>query len=223
MPPGSIDFALLPGDHDFKPRSLDAFYGTLGARRLPYAASVKNTRCLFLDVVSSGTGGPDFRLGADRVAWARRELKMAAVAGEDAVLFMHSYPADLRGGADELGAVLAVPHVRCVDMGNTHYNELGNDGSTTFMATRTTGQIDEGPPGFSVAVLDARCVTWRFKALDHGWPFVFITSPVNRRLNALRMAATGTAWPLGRKRASSTLSSAPTAMAGSGGSFSMLL
>ena len=32
-------------------------------------------------------------------------------------------------------------------MGHTHYNELANDGRTIFMATRSTGQIEEGPLG----------------------------------------------------------------------------
>ena len=181
--PLRLPLHVLPGDHDFKPKSLDAFYGVLGARRLPYAETVKGHRCLFLDVVSAGTGGPDFRLGADQLAWAERELEGAAAAGEAAVVFMHTYPADLRAGAERLGALLARPDVLCVDMGHTHYNELANDGGTIFMATRSTGQIEEGPPGFSIAAIDDGVVSWRFKPLDRGvWPFVLITTPADRRL-----------------------------------------
>lgn len=44
---------ILPGDHDFKPRTLDAFYDVLGADRLPNAVTVQGHRCLFLDVVSA--------------------------------------------------------------------------------------------------------------------------------------------------------------------------
>ena len=173
---------ILPGDHDFKPRTLDAFHDVLGAERLPKAVTVRGHRCLFLDVVSAGTGGPDFRLGEAQLAWAERELDEAETAGHDAVIFMHTYPADLRGGAEPLGALLARPHVACVDMGHTHYNELANDGRTIFMATRSTGQIEEGPPGFSIAAVDGRGVSWRFKTLDQAWPFVLITAPVDRRL-----------------------------------------
>ena len=212
LPPGSLDFAVLPGDnaddgtpeqfrlvrdalaalrlplhvlpgdHDFKPRSLDAFYGVLGTRRLPYAESVKGHRCLFLDVVSAGTGGPDFRLGEAQLAWAERELEAAQAAGEAAVVFMHTYPADLREGGERLGKLLARPDVLCVDMGHTHYNELANDGGTVFMATRSTGQVEEGPPGFSVAAVDGRVVSWRFKTLDAAWPLVLVTQPADRRL-----------------------------------------
>ncbi len=212
LPPGSLDFAvlpgdnaddgtaeqfqlardavaplrlplhILPGDHDFKPRSLDAYYAVLGAERLPCAFSVKGHRCLFLDVVSAGTGGSDFRLGEDQLAWVERELEVAEAAREGVAVFMHTYPADLREGAERLGALLARPQVLCVDMGHTHYNELANDGGTVFMATRSTGQVEEGPPGFSIAAIDGRVVSWRFKALDEAWPFVLVTQPADRRL-----------------------------------------
>ncbi|MGI4943555.1 MAG: metallophosphoesterase family protein [Janthinobacterium lividum] len=212
LPPGNLDFALLPGDnaddgtpeqfalvrdavaplrlplhilpgdHDFKPRSLDAYHAVLGAERLPFAVTLKGHRCLFLDVVSAGTGGPDFRLGADQLAWAGEQLQAAEAAGKGAVVFMHTYPADLREGDGALGTLLAKPQVLCVDMGHTHYNELANDGGTIFMATRSTGQVEEGPPGCSIAAVDGGVVSWRFKALDDAWPFVLVTQPADRRL-----------------------------------------
>jgi predicted phosphodiesterase len=173
---------ILPGDHDFKPRSLRAFYDVLQAERLPKAMTMHGHRCLFLDVVSAGTGGPDFRLDEAQLDWAEHELDAAEAAGQGAVIFMHTYPADLRDGAPRLGELLDRPHVMCVDMGHTHYNELANDGRTIFMATRSTGQIEEGPAGFSVAAIDGFNVSWRFKTLEQAWPLVLITSPADRRL-----------------------------------------
>lgn len=172
----------LPGDHDMKPGNLEAFHGMPGAARLPRSVRVKGHRCLFLDVVSAGAGGPDFRLSPAQLAWAERELEEAAAAGEAVAVFMHTYPADLREGADRLGAQLARSEVVCVDMGHTHYNELANDGGTIFMATRSTGQVEEGPPGFSIAAVDGGAVSWRFKPLDAAWPFVLVTWPADRRL-----------------------------------------
>ncbi len=165
-----------------KSRNLDASYGVLGVKHLPYAITAKGHRCLFLDVVSAGSGGPDFRLNADQLAWAELEIDDAAQTGINVIIFMHTYPADLREGADLLGALLARPNVMCLDMGHTHYNELANDGRTVFMATRSTGQIEEGVAGFSIAVNDGACVSWRFKPLEHAWPFVLITRPADRRL-----------------------------------------
>ena len=173
---------VLPGDHDYKPKSLDAFYEILGCRPLPYAETIKGHRCLFLDVVSAGTGGPDFRLTDDHLVWMEREIDDAAAARQDVVVFMHTYPADLTAGRSRLNELLAAEHVLCVDMGHTHYNELANDGRTIFMATRSTGQIEEGPVGFSVAAIDEGGVSWRFKPLDEAWPCVLITRPVDRRL-----------------------------------------
>ena len=212
LPPGAVDFAvlpgdnaddgtpeqfrivadavaglglklhILPGDHDFKPRSLDSYYGELGARQLPFAIEAAGHRCLFLDVVSEGSGGPDFRLGEAQLAWVERELDAAEAAGETAVIFMHTYPADLRAGGERLRAALGRRHVLCVDMGHTHYNELANDGGTIFMATRSTGQVEEGPAGFSIAAVDGGCVSWRFKSIEDAWPFVLVTRPADRRL-----------------------------------------
>lgn len=176
--PLRLPLHILPGDHDFKTKSLDAFHRLLGAPRLPYAITVKGRRCRFLDVVSAGQGGPDFRLDQAQLDWLEREI----MAAEEAVLFMHAYSADLHAGADRLCALLGKPQMCCVDMGHTHYNELANDGGTIFMATRSTGQAEEGPPGFSIAVLDGDCLSWRFKTLDHVWPCVVVTQPADRRL-----------------------------------------
>ncbi len=67
-------------------------------------------------------------------------------------------------------------------MGDTHYNELANDGRTIFMATRSTGQIEEGAAGVSIAAIDGPRVSWRFKPLEHAWPLVLITRLADRRL-----------------------------------------
>src|SRR5262249_55008478 len=70
--------------------------------------------------------------------------------------------------------------VPMVDVGHTHYNEVANDGKTIYVATRSTGQVSEGPVGFSIATLDHGVVSWKFKPLGD-WPFVMITSPPHKR------------------------------------------
>ena len=186
-----LSLHILPGDHDFKPGNLDAFHRMLDAETLPKAVIARGYRCLFLDVVSAGTGGPDFQLGDAQLDWVEGELDAAHASGQGAAVFMHTYPADLQAGAARLGALLARPHILCVDMGHTHYNELANDGGTIFMATRSTGQIEEGPPGFSIAANDGRGVSWRFKPLAEAWPFVLITHPTDRRLATTASQAAG--------------------------------
>jgi 3',5'-cyclic AMP phosphodiesterase CpdA len=121
---------ILPGDHDRKPGRLDAFYEVLAAERLPKAITVSGHRCLFLDIVSAGTGGPDFRLGPDQILWLEHELSTAERARERTVVFMHAYPADLRENAQQVHDIFSRYGVVAVDMGHTHYNELANDGRT---------------------------------------------------------------------------------------------
>jgi 3',5'-cyclic AMP phosphodiesterase CpdA len=173
---------VITGDHDMEGGGLDAFHAGLKVTPLPYAVDVQGVRCLFLDMFGPGTGGPDFRLGAEQVAWLAAELERAG--SRDCALFMHSYPADLKGEG-EAARVADLVHrgpVRLVEMGHTHYNELANDGRTVYAATRSTGQIEEGPVGYALAALDGGVVSWRFKELNRPWPFVLITAPADRRL-----------------------------------------
>ena len=110
----------IPGDHDFKPRSLDNFYRGLHVRSLPYVDEISGCRCAFLDVVSRGTGGPDFRLGAARLVWLRGQLDAGKRDGKTAVVFMHAYPADLGEEAAEIAAMIDESPVALVSMGHTH-------------------------------------------------------------------------------------------------------
>ncbi len=177
-----VPLHILPGDHDRKTGCLDAFYEVLGAERLPMAVTVSSHRCLFLDMVSAGTGGPDFRLGADQIMWLGGELSAAERDDLRSIVFMHAYPADLRENAGRVRDIFARCRVVAVDMGHTHYNELANDGRTIYATTRSTGQIEEGPVGFSIVTVDGGVVSWRFKPLAAAWPFVMITSPADYRL-----------------------------------------
>jgi Icc protein len=175
---------IIPGDHDFKSRNLHAFHEVLGAESLPKAITLGDCRCIFLDYVSAGTGGPDFRLGHTQLAWLRAELQRAAAEGRESMVFAHAYPADL-ADAEEANAfygMLREFQVAVVDMGHTHYNELANDGRTIYASTRSTGQIEEGTAGFSLLAADDGVVSWRFKPLDEPWPVAMITSPADRRL-----------------------------------------
>lgn len=100
------------------------------------------------------------------------------------LVFIHTYPDDLKGDgeAQALNCLIAAHDVALVDMGHTHYNELANNGRTIFAASRSTGQIEEGPVGYSVITFDRGNVGWRFKPLDESFPFVASTLPVDHRI-----------------------------------------
>ncbi len=172
---------VLAGDHDYEPGDLQAMRA-ITARNAPYSERIAGYRCLFLDIVSAGDGGPDFRIGPAQRSWIERELSAAGVAGERSVVFMHAYPGDLRDDPEGIAGLFAAHHVAFVDTGHTHYNELLNDGRVIYGATRSTGQAEEGVPGFSIVTLDDGVPSWSFQTIDAAWPLVQITSPVDRRL-----------------------------------------
>jgi hypothetical protein len=172
---------ILPGDHDIQSGSLELFRQWLEPE-LPKSLIIGRYRCVFLNSVDiPGTKG--FDLGPKQIAWLEDELVDAARREQNVVLFMHTYPSELDGAASLVGEMIRrFGHVRLVEMGHTHYNEIANDGRLLYAATRSTGQIEEGPVGFSVTCLDGPVVSWKFKALGTPWPLVMITSPADRAL-----------------------------------------
>ncbi|MGI8568485.1 MAG: metallophosphoesterase family protein [Methylocella sp.] len=176
----STPIHAIPGDHDMEQGGLDAFYAADFTEPLPKALTVRGIHCLFLDISGPGTGGPDFRVGTDQASWVELELRKAKEREETSVLFMHSYPDDLKGDGETeaFNRLIATHDVAFVDMGHTHYNELANDGRTIFAATRSTGQIEEGPAGYSIVTLDGGVVSWRFKPLDDAFPFVVMPTQI---------------------------------------------
>ena len=183
LAPASQRIMAIPGDHDFEPRSLDAFDAGLAAFGRPprLRLDAGGCRALFLDVVSAGSGGPDFRLDTGQRTWLQAELVGAREAQLKPVVFMHAFPGDLADG-DDLARAFALNEVAFVDTGHTHYNELLNDGRVLYGATRSTGQVDEGDVGYSLHAVDGEAASWRFKPLGAPFPFVVITSPTDRRL-----------------------------------------
>ncbi|MGI8746150.1 MAG: metallophosphoesterase family protein [Bryobacteraceae bacterium] len=121
-----------------------------------------------------------FDFSSEQVRWLAGELQSASGEGSRAVLVMHTYPSELTTCREKVQRLIAERRILLVAMGHTHYNELANDGTTVYSATRSTGQIEEGPTGFSITNLDRDVVSWRFKPLAE-WPFAMITSPGDRR------------------------------------------
>jgi hypothetical protein len=172
-----IPLEIIPGDHDAKSGNLDLYRQWLEPD-LWRARSVGGYRCIFLN--SRDNGKPKgFGFGSDQLDWLVAELATADRAGEPAVLFMHTYPSEFGESAPTVQALMRQHRVLMVDMGHTHYNEIANDSRTIYAATRSTGQIEEGQVGFSVANIDAGVVSWKFKPLGE-WPLVMITTPADQ-------------------------------------------
>jgi Icc protein len=171
-------FAIV-GDHDVHPKSHDNFQRFMMPEP-SYRFDVGSYSFLALDAFASNDPKV-FDISQEQLDWLEQELELIAVAQKRSVMFLHCYPSELGKFFFAIRSLIETYGVRLVDMGHTHYNEIANDGHTLYTATRSTGQIEEGPVGFSITNLDHDVVSWRFKPLGE-WPFVMITSPADERL-----------------------------------------
>ncbi|MGI4852653.1 MAG: metallophosphoesterase [Janthinobacterium lividum] len=173
----TVPWCCIVGDHDVHTKSFLNFEQFMSAR-LQYSFQVGKVRFFALNAFDLPDPG-SFTVLSQQLVWLESGLKSLA-ENESAVLLLHCYPTELKQGAGELRALIAQYPVRLVEMGHTHYNEVANDGRTLYAATRSTGQIEEGPVGFSVTNVDGPVVSWRFLPLGE-LPAVIITSPADER------------------------------------------
>nr|WP_276508863.1 metallophosphoesterase [Sphingomonas insulae] len=184
LAPLRLPYRVIPGDHDFELGDLAQYDAAFPAAHRPEVEVIAGHRCIFLDVVSAGAGGPDFRLTMHHRNRLLEELARAEAEGQPPVVFMHAYPGDLVADGEDIARILADARVAFVDTGHTHYNELLNDGRVVYGATRSTGEIEEGDgrPGFSLVTIHDRVASWRFKETGGDWPFAQIVAPADVRL-----------------------------------------
>ncbi|WP_298813921.1 metallophosphoesterase [uncultured Sphingomonas sp.] len=180
----TLPWRVIPGDHDIEPGDLAAYDAIIPEANRPEQEVIAAHRCVFLDVVSAGAGGPDFRLTMHDRNRIAEQLTRAAAEGQTPLVFMHAYPGDLAADGDVVARTFIDGGVAFVDTGHTHYNELLNDGRVIYGATRSTGQIEEdgGRAGFAIVSIYDGVPSWRFRTLDAAWPHVQIVAPCDRRL-----------------------------------------
>lgn len=170
---------IITGDHDRKAGTLDLFQRYLEPD-LYRAFTLRGFRLLFLNAMDGKTT-KEFDFNAGQMEWLEEQLGEAHHQGLRPLVFTHLYPSEMKSQGRRFSQLIRDFRVELGEMGHTHYNELANDGRTIYAATRSTGQIEEGPPGFSITVIDDDVVSWKFK--ERGpWPFVMITSPADKRL-----------------------------------------
>ncbi len=181
-----VPWCCIVGDHDVQEKSFANFLHFM-AIRTHYSFTIGTVTFFALNAFDVPDPG-SFILLSDQLSWLAKGLNKIAHDGS-AVLLLHCYPSDLRLGGGRLRELVAQSSVRLIDMGHTHYNEVANDGRTLYTATRSTGQVEEGPVGFSVTNIDGLVVSWKFLPLGI-LPAVVITSPSDERFITKQNAAT---------------------------------
>jgi 3',5'-cyclic-AMP phosphodiesterase len=161
-----VPLYAIPGESDHKGGT--AFYNKYLEPVNYQSFTADKYHFVFLDVMSG--------ISEAQNSWLTNDLDKASEAGLKSVIFMHSYTQ-----ASELQDVIQRDNVIMVDAGHTNYNEIANDGNTIYAATRSTGQVTEGPVGYSIINIDNGVISWKFKQMG-SWPFVMITSPADKLL-----------------------------------------
>ena len=135
----------IPGDHDAAGGSLNLFRRYL-SDSLYRSFTLGAYHFVLLNSVAQWQP-PRFGLGAEQMGWLQNDLESAVSNGKQIIVFLHAYPSEHGSDANALRDLFYESGVVLVEMGHTHYNELANDGRTIYAATRSTGQVEEGPPG----------------------------------------------------------------------------
>lgn len=173
----NVPWCSIVGDHDVHEKSFANFLQFMAAQT-HYSFTIGSVTFFALNAFDVPDPG-SFILPSGQLIWLEEGLK-ALDHDSSAVLLLHCYPTDLKQGGGRLRELVAQSSVRLVDMGHTHYNEVANDGRTLYTATRSTGQIEEGPAGFSFTNIDGPVISWKFLPLGT-LPVVVITSPADER------------------------------------------
>lgn len=161
-----VPLYAVPGERDHKKGT--ALYNKYLVPVNYQSFSADMYHFVFLDVMSGISDAQN--------SWLTNDLDVAATKGLLSIIFMHSY-----SQVSELQEVIQRDNVIMVDAGHTRYNDIANDGKTIYATTRALSRISEGPTGYSVINIDSGVISWKFKQIGN-WPFVMITTPVDKVL-----------------------------------------
>jgi 3',5'-cyclic-AMP phosphodiesterase len=173
----AVPHHALVGDHDVKgdpeARGFRAHLGdTYGSTAL------RGFRFLRLNTQQARPLG----LSPEQVDWFRREVDAATAAGQRVVIFQHNYPyqiwEDFAGpGIDDWRAIVQTRRIAAIICGHTHYGQSANDGRNVVVATRSIGDPEGGPPGYTLGCLHGEDLAITYRSVEDDGPLVLVTHP----------------------------------------------
>lgn len=173
----TVPHHALVGDHDVKDdpeaHGFRAHVGeTFGA------FSLRGFRFIRLDTQQARPVG----LSPAQIDWFRAEVDAALALDERVVIFQHNYPyqvwEDFAGpGVDDWRGVVQTRRVAAILCGHTHYGQVANDGRNVVAATRSIGDPEGGPPGYTIGFLHGDDLAITYRSVDDEGPAVLITHP----------------------------------------------
>ena len=176
-----VPWHALVGDHDaHHDPGAHAYQANLGATY--QAFSLRGFRFICLNTMQSKPLG----ISREQVLWFRYEVDAALVRNERVVVFQHHYPFQIwedfgtAPGIAEWREIMQTRPIHALFAGHTHYGQMANDGKNLYVATRSIGDPEGGPAGYSIVTLDDEDLAVTYRSVDEHGPAVQITHP--RRL-----------------------------------------
>lgn len=126
-------------------------------------------------------------LSDEQVRWFRTEVDETFERGEQAVVFQHHYPFKVweqfdGPGIEEWRQIVQSRRITAIFTGHTHYGQTANDGRNIAITTRSIGDPEGGPPGYTLAFLQGEDLAVTYRSTDDQGPLVLITHPREKLL-----------------------------------------
>jgi 3',5'-cyclic AMP phosphodiesterase CpdA len=173
----TVPWYPLVGDHDaHHDPGASAFQANVG--ELYGALSLGGYRFIRLDTMQSKPLG----IAPEQIAWFQFQLDTALARGEKIIIFQHHYPfqiwEDYSGpGIDRWRELVTTRPVTAIFAGHTHYGQIANDGHNLSIASRSIGDPEGGPAGYSVVHLDGEELAVAYRTVEDQGPLALITHP----------------------------------------------
>lgn len=170
-------FHALVGDHDaHHDRGCHSYRAHMGETH--GAFSLRGFRFIKLNTMESHPLG----ISREQILWFRYEVDAAIGRGERVVVFQHHYPFKVCESFDGPGIaewreIVQTRPVTAVFCGHTHYGQIANDGRNVYVATRSIGDPEGGPPGFALVHLEGDDLAMTYRGNNEQGPLVLITHP----------------------------------------------
>ena len=175
-------FALV-GDHDVKddPPVAAGFARHVGPTY--GGTTLRGFRFLRLNTQESRPVG----ISPKQLRWFATEVDEAINRGERVVIFQHNYPYQIwenfdGPGIDDWRGIVQTRTITAIICGHTHYAQVANDGRNLMLATRSIGDPEGGPPGYTLLSFQGDDFGSTFRSVEDQGPIVLVTHPRERLL-----------------------------------------
>ena len=167
----------IVGDHDVKDDPKASGFRAIVGETFG-AFSLRGFRFIRLNTQESKPVG----LSLEQVRWFRAEVDTALSMGESIVVLQHNYPyqiwEDFAGpGVDAWREIVQTRRITAIVAGHTHYWQIANDGRNVSIATRSIGDPEGGPPGYTLGYLHGNDFAVTYRSIEDRGPLVLITHP----------------------------------------------